>query len=680
MKPVICFSDLTHVGHSCNSMPYGVGLVAAYAKKELGDRVDINIFKAVDDLIAHVEAATPHLACFSNYIWNKNLSYEVAKRIKERSPKTVIVFGGPNYPLEEGGQVKFMADHPAIDFYFVKEGEIAFTAFLQEMLNCDFDVRGLKEQRKRLDNCNYIIDGDFICGGLADRPENMDDLPSPYLNGLLDPFLTQGLMSLIQTARGCPFKCTFCQEGVEYYNRVKRYSRERIKSELEYIAQRTSFPDVHCIDSNFGMFKGDVDIASDIHECYEKYNWPKYFIGLSGKNQKAKVLEAASIIRGEDAKGPAVWLSASVQSLDQDVLESIKRGNVAKEELMFVATESDSSSEGSSTSFSELILCLPGDTKKAHFNSVHELIDAGMTVVRSHQFIMLNGSEAATDADRQKFGMVTRFRIMPATTDSHELFGDKFTVPEIDEICVANNTMPFEDYIDCRMLNLSLEIFYNNGLFSELTKLLKGHGVSISDFVMNVHMRATSAESPLAGLYEDFFRETKELFETEEEAANYLKQPGILERYVNGELGNNEQMLYRAVAIVHHMDKLHDIAFGVGGEMLESKGVKNEKLIKYMDELAEYSLLRKRDILSLEAGGDKKFNFDFVDLEACNFNGDPLSFLLSKEKNISFKRTREQKDYITSYMKLYGDTNAGIGNILGMAANVSSLYRRVESA
>ncbi|MBT5753185.1 MAG: hypothetical protein HOI33_10845 [Rhodospirillaceae bacterium] len=467
---------------------------------------------------------------------------------------------------------------------------------------------------------------------------------------------------------------------MEYYNRVKRYSRERIKSELEYIAQRSSFPDVHCIDSNFGMFKGDIDIASDIHACHKKYGWPKYFIGLSGKNQKAKVLEAASIIRGEDAKGPDVWLSASVQSLDQGVLDSIKRGNVAKEELMFVATESDGGSGGSATSFSELILCLPGDTKKAHFDSVRELIDAGMTVVRSHQFIMLNGSEAATEADRQKFGMVTRFRITPATTDSHEIYGEKFTAPEIDEICVANNTMPFEGYIDCRMLNLSLEIFYNNDLFSELTKLLRWHDVSISNFVMNVHERATSPESPLVDLYEDFLRETKELFKTEEEAADYLKQPGVLERYVDGELGNNEQMLYRAVAIVHHMDKLHDMAFGAGKEMLKSKGVKNEKLLDYIDELAEYSLLRKRDILSLEAGGDKKFNFDFVDLEACNFNGDPLSFLLSKEKSISFKRTREQKDYITSYKKLYGDTDAGIGNILGMAANVSSLYRHVESA
>jgi hypothetical protein len=48
-------------------------------------------------------------------------------------------------------------------------------------------------------------------------------------------------------------------------------------------------------------------------------------------------------------------------------------------------------------------------------------------------------------------------------------------MPEIDEICVANDTTNFEDYLECQLMDLTAEIFYNNGVLQELFKFLRAY-------------------------------------------------------------------------------------------------------------------------------------------------------------------------------------------------------------
>ena len=40
MQVDISFADLSHIGHFCNTTPYGVSLVAAYAQKIQGDKIN----------------------------------------------------------------------------------------------------------------------------------------------------------------------------------------------------------------------------------------------------------------------------------------------------------------------------------------------------------------------------------------------------------------------------------------------------------------------------------------------------------------------------------------------------------------------------------------------------------------------------------------------------------------
>ena len=106
----ITFADLTHTGQliAANTFPLGISMVAAYAKKHLGDEVDIEVFKYPNEFSEYLDSQIPTIACFSNYSWNLRLSHEFARRIKEVSPKTITVFGGPNFWGEAELQEDFL--------------------------------------------------------------------------------------------------------------------------------------------------------------------------------------------------------------------------------------------------------------------------------------------------------------------------------------------------------------------------------------------------------------------------------------------------------------------------------------------------------------------------------------------------------------------------------------------
>ena len=664
----ISFADLVHRGHSCNAIPYGASMVAAYAIKEYGDKIKVDIFKDTADFTDYLSKTTPQIASFSNYIWNTNLSCEYARRIKEHAPDTIIIFGGSNYPVEPELQKEFLTTHPYIDFYIFKEGEPAFVELLDSLLKCDLDASKIKKDRLNISNCHYISEGELITGDLKDPIVELDEIPSPYLSGICDKFLEKELIPLIQTTRGCPFTCTYCQESDEYYSKVRRFSLERIRDEVEYISKHTDVPNLMLADANFGMYVEDLEICREIARIQEKSGWPKYFIGIDGKNQKKRVLEAASIVKGSH-------LTAAVQSTDADVLKKIKRQNVSLEEMVQVAKDGKASN---ANSFSEVILCLPGDRKEAHFKTNFDLMDADINVVRSHQFIMLSGSEAATKKSRKEFKMGTRFRVAPSTVKPYELYGETFCAPEIDEICVENSTMSFEDYLACRQLNLTVEIFYNDSVFDELIKLLRRYDIAISSFILNIHESILADPGPLSGLYDDFLRETKELWTKREDVEEFLKQPGTIDRYLAGELGNNEQLMYRAFAVFRYMDQLHKIAFNVAREMLGDVSAYDDRHCEYLEELLDYSLLRKEDILSVEATKDRVFHYDFIGLAASRFDDEPLSKFVPEGVKMTFKHTDEQKKLISEYLRIFGSSDYGLGSILSQAHDVSNFYRDVK--
>ena len=115
-----------------------------------------------------------------------------------------------------------------MEFFIQHEGEVALEKLVGQYLATDGDPKKVMQAPEKLGN-TFFFDpsGALKTSPSLARIEILDDIPSPYLAGIFDHFLADDqYMPMIQTNRGCPFSCTFCQEGSRYFSPVKRHSME----------------------------------------------------------------------------------------------------------------------------------------------------------------------------------------------------------------------------------------------------------------------------------------------------------------------------------------------------------------------------------------------------------------------------------------------------------------------
>ena len=78
-------------------------------------------------------------------------------------------------------------------------------------------------------------------------------MPSPYLDGLFDKLTLSSdetFEAPIESVRGCPYQCTFCEIGDLYFQKIAKQSKEKVYRELDWIAKnKINF--VYNADSKF---------------------------------------------------------------------------------------------------------------------------------------------------------------------------------------------------------------------------------------------------------------------------------------------------------------------------------------------------------------------------------------------------------------------------------------------
>ena len=187
----VYLADLTHEGIilSSNVFPLSIGLIGAYLKENSEFDINLELFKYPSDFSTGLERRKPDLVGFANYSWNFHLSYGYAKKIKAKWPDVPIVFGGPNYGLEDEEVEDFWNRYDKIDFNIVKEGEQAFVDLVKILFQEKLPLKEIKKKKVQIPNCHYVYRKKIIKG--PDLPRlSLNDRPSPYLMGLMDKFLT----------------------------------------------------------------------------------------------------------------------------------------------------------------------------------------------------------------------------------------------------------------------------------------------------------------------------------------------------------------------------------------------------------------------------------------------------------------------------------------------------------
>src|SRR5262249_53943034 len=148
-------------------------------------------------------------------------------------------------------------------------------------------------------------------------------IPSPILTGLFDAYEETDL-GIIETNRGCPYTCTFCDWGSAIAAKVRKFSLDRVFKELEWCAQHR-VGGIFCADANFGMYERDVEIAQKVAELKKEYGYPNAFSTSFAKNTSkyTKWIIETFARAGVISRG-----NIAVQSLDARTLATVRRSNI----------------------------------------------------------------------------------------------------------------------------------------------------------------------------------------------------------------------------------------------------------------------------------------------------------------------------------------------------------------
>lgn len=399
-------------------------IVANYSFAELSF-----IREPVDQIIAKYE--WPCVLGFSIYIWNEQLSLAIAKKAKQVGDCITIV-GGPSV-LEDSES--FLRQHPYIDFLVHGEGEQTFP----ELMKC------LKSRGNLLSvsGISFLKNGVYYKTASRKRSAELDDFPSPFLTGEFDSVIKHPyqFQAIWETNRGCPFSCSFCYWGSNLLAKIKCFSIDRLKEELKWIADN-KIKFMYAADANFGIIERDVEIADMIVESKLSSGYPNSFFINYSKNTGERVFEIAKKFH---KVGLSKGTTLSLQSLDEGVLELIKRKNIKMSVFRDLQRKYR---EFGIPSYTEFILPLPGETLESFISGIELTFESGEhDQIAIYLCRLLPNTEMSSPESRQNFGYKSRFLpILSAHASIVKNDSNKDDVPEYEECLFATNTMPVEDW------------------------------------------------------------------------------------------------------------------------------------------------------------------------------------------------------------------------------------------
>lgn len=152
----------------------------------------------------------------------------LATLVKEASPEAFIILGGP--------QITFLPDDAlsvltGVDFLCRGEGEPVILAVADAIQSGEVasPVPGTTSRNS---------EGGYITGPSVTPAKDLDEYPSPWLEGILDPADMDEAIML--TSRGCPHVCSFCYTPAAFGRKVRAHSVDRVIQEIAFVASRGS--------------------------------------------------------------------------------------------------------------------------------------------------------------------------------------------------------------------------------------------------------------------------------------------------------------------------------------------------------------------------------------------------------------------------------------------------------
>lgn len=659
-KLKIYLADLTYdtVSLSTESFPLNIGYVASYSKSIFQEQIEITLFKYINELEKKIFEEPPDILGLSNYAWNHMIDLEMFKIFKQKNPNGLTVWGGPNFPLDRGSQIEFMKKNPQVDVYVPLEGEIGFSNIIDELLKSNATNLSQEISKKTIDGCVIHTKNDEInFGNPIIRTKNLDDFPSPYLTGVLDKFFDGRLSPMLQTNRGCPFSCSFCVDGNSSVTKVNSFSLERVKSELDYIGRNipSNTHSMFISDLNFGMIPRDLVICDYIAELQEKFGFPKQIQATTGKNSKERIIEAIKRLNG------ALRLWMSVQSLDQQVLQNIRRSNISTEQIMALAP---TIKEANLRTTSEVILGLPGESYLSHIETIKKLVKAEMDHILIYTCMMLNGSEMNTPSEREKWGLKTKFRILPR--DFVRLSNGK-NVIEVEEVIVSNNTLSFDEYVKLRLLAFVIYITNIGVVYDALLKFLREKNIDVFELFYRSLTEIDKSADKIQKILKQFEdATTNELWDSPEQIISYYQNDSEFQKLLDGDAGINVLQYFHASITADCMEEWTEYIIRISGDLLAENYELTFEIQKEFETISNYCRGISHKILSKDRmQSNPIFNLHY-DVESWLKSKNSLltNYEFDNSKKFIFKLDKNQFKVVEDKLNIFGNNPIGRSQVI----------------
>jgi radical SAM superfamily enzyme YgiQ (UPF0313 family) len=634
MKKIkILLADPKHktVGAHSYFIPIGIGYIGAYLLQEIKEyEIDLKLSIDSDEIFNLIEEWRPDIIGISNYVWNANLSNMMCEFAKEKNQNILTILGGPQFPAGTGARkientskdqtydkcFKYLIDRPGVDYFAYCDGEVTVVELVNKFIQNKLSINLMKNKDEAIKGCASIsLDKKKLLVGEyfprigmegSIKKEGRDVIPSPYLTGLLDKFLDGKLSPALETSRGCPFLCTFCDQGLDM-SKMATLSVKRLTDELNYIAERvhdTGTKRLEIFDANWGMFQKDIDFADKILEVMEKYDWPKEISCTTPKSKKENLLLINDKLKNR------VTLSLSMQSLNMSVLGNIKRKNWERDQYIEWIAQLKKRGRNASN---EMIMPLPGETEESYFAGVKFLMDNNIPT-QTYTLMMLCGADLGRDEAIKKYNMKSKYRIIPKAFS--EYYGKKTF--EIERVCVGTSTMSYESYLNCRNFSFIVRLLGHPFLYP-VTKLTQKIGLSWFEFSKELAdtIQSNNSNNKFKEIYEDFCKEShNELFDSEKEAIEFYSKPKNFKLLINGDIGENLIAKYIGQSLLA-LEDIFTVIFQVIRRKLNKELAKNESLNSILNNSEKWlkNLYLVNDIISNKEINENKYeikmDFDF---------------------------------------------------------------------
>ncbi|GAV21267.1 coproporphyrinogen III oxidase [Mariprofundus micogutta] len=372
----------------------------------------------IQDIAEKLLGEKPAIIGIGVYIWNTQQCAELVRLIKQVSPATTVVLGGP-----EVSYTPLRVNVDAADYIMQGEGDTAFCGLARAILS------GLAPKQR------------IIQATMAE----IDTIKLPY-----DYYSDEDVANryiYIEASRGCPFLCEFCLSSID--KKVRNIDTDVLLAAMEKLWDR-GVRSFKFIDRTFNL---NVKIASQLLDFFLAKE-PPYFVHFEvipdhfpdALKERIKAFPAASL-----------QLEIGIQTLNMEVADRIHRNlkmDKIKENIRFLENET------SAHMHLDLIVGLPGETLSSFGNNLNRL--SAMTDSEIQIGILKKLSGTSLHRHDTEFGMV---------------YSD---FPPYD--ILRNSELSFEDIQQMKRFARFWDLYYNSGNFKQGSKQLWPDGDVFEQF------------------------------------------------------------------------------------------------------------------------------------------------------------------------------------------------------